>query len=95
MNATKKMSRSSLPREAVGERDGEKEREQHLDAGQSHAELVEELDQLAVAALLLALSHGEPHTRATGPLVEPGLARDARVFLNRAVDALALEMIRK
>ena len=45
--------------EALGEGDAEQEREEHLHAGQGHAELVQELDQLPVQALLLALvGHG-------------------------------------
>jgi len=42
-------------RPAVRERDGEQEREQHLHAGEHDAELVEELDQLAVEIVLVAL----------------------------------------
>jgi hypothetical protein len=51
-------------REATRERDREQEREEHLHAGQRDAELVQELDQLSVESLLVALvltaslSHG-------------------------------------
>ncbi len=41
--------------EALGERDGEQEGEEHLHAGERHAQLVEELDQLAVDPLLVRL----------------------------------------
>ncbi len=41
--------------EALRKRDGEQEREQHLDAGERHPQLVEELDQLAVDPLLVRL----------------------------------------
>ena len=40
-------------REALRERDGEQEGEEHLHAGKRHAQLVEELDQLAVDPLLV------------------------------------------
>ena len=41
--------------EALRKRDGEQEGEQHLDAGERHPQLVEELDQLAVDPLLVRL----------------------------------------
>ena len=41
--------------EALRERDGEQEREQHLDAGERDPQLVEELDQLSVDPLLVCL----------------------------------------
>jgi len=50
--------------EPAGERHGEQEREEHLHAGERHAELVEQLDQLAVEALLGILSF----LGAVGPL---------------------------
>ena len=46
-------------REATRERDRQEKREQHLHAGQRHAELVQELDQLAVDPLLLVLVRHE------------------------------------
>src|SRR5207247_10418025 len=45
--------RHALP--AVCERDGEQEREQHLDARQRDPELVQELDQLAIELVLRTL----------------------------------------
>jgi hypothetical protein len=50
-------SRLAQLRKAVCERDGEQEGEQHLNARQRDAQLVEELDQLAVVALLRAFWH--------------------------------------
>ena len=46
------------PIEPLGERHGEQEGEQHLDAGQRDAELVEQLDQLAVEPFALGLLAG-------------------------------------
>ena len=43
-------------RETLGERDGEQEREEHLHAGERHPQLIEQLDQLAVDPLLVALA---------------------------------------
>jgi len=42
-------------RPAAGERQRQQEREQHLDAGQRNAELVQQLDQLSVEALFSRL----------------------------------------
>ena len=42
-------------REALRERDRQQEGEQHLDAGQRHPQLVEQLDQLAVGVLVAVL----------------------------------------
>jgi hypothetical protein len=47
--------------EALGERHTEQEGEEHLDAGERDAELVEQLDQLAVELLLVALVAGHAH----------------------------------
>src|SRR5919204_2098087 len=70
-------------REAARERHCEQKREQHLHAREGHAELVEELDQLTVDAILRRLVR---HGRAT--LVEPLLAREAADRLDAAVDRL-------
>ena len=43
------------PPESRRERDGEQEPEEDLGTGECHAELVQELDQLAVGPLLLGL----------------------------------------
>ena len=47
----------SQPGETLGERHREQEGEQHLDSGQRHPELVQELDQLTVVALVQSLGH--------------------------------------
>ena len=52
--------------EALGEGDAEQEREEHLHPGQSHAELVQELDQLPVQALLLVSSGIGPTLNLSG-----------------------------
>src|SRR4051812_35200809 len=70
------------PGPAVGERDRQQEREQHLHPGQRHPELVQELDQLAIEVLPLALAHRKrsrsggitssralPSPRASTPLI--------------------------
>ena len=44
--------------EGLRERRDQQEPEQHLHAGQRHAQLVEQLDQLAVEVLLIRLGHG-------------------------------------
>ena len=56
-SATMYVSRLQVGRllEALRERNGEQEREQHLDAGERHPQLIEELDQLPVDALLVCL----------------------------------------
>ena len=51
------------PLEALGERHGEQEREQHLHSGKRDAELVEELDELTVLFRLLLLRHSPPLSR--------------------------------
>src|SRR4030095_12278540 len=53
-------------REAVRERDGEQEREQHLAAGERDAELVQKLDQLAVEPLVLILVGHRPENTLAG-----------------------------
>lgn len=67
--------------EAVCERNGEEECEQHLHAWKGHPELVQELDQLSVVTIFLALF-------GHGVLFQPSLPVETRVLLDRAEDAL-------
>ena len=54
--------------EARRERDGEQEREEHLHAGKHDPQLLQELVEVAVEALLLGLGLGLGHDPATVPI---------------------------
>ncbi len=71
MKAAKNTSRSSALelREPVGERNREQEREEHLHPGQRDAQLVEQLDQLAVVTVLLVSRARAGSTAAATPCV--------------------------
>src|SRR4029453_6099130 len=71
--------------EALLERGGEQERQQHLDPGQDHPELLEQLHQLPVEALGLALLVGHaPFTSCSGDFSVAGSRYEpAMVLLER------------
>src|SRR5205085_6148395 len=76
-------------REAVREGDGEQKREEHLHTWERDAQLVEELDQLTVAALFFALGHRPRIPRCSGlkgraPIEGPCWRRRTRSTSSRA-----------
>ena len=72
--------------EALRERDGEQEGEEHLHAGERDAQLVEELDQLAVDPLLIALSRLRHRPESSRYAAASGLVR-LELVLQLAADA--------